>query len=215
MDKNFFKKILTVGAMTVSSVATRAEGLKTPDKDSSVTKKANENVFSDSTIKTKAELPLAPGENYREIIVDKEIAGIKVESILLIPTDDTTKDVYLVEFSGKDKNMIDKEIRALEAMGLKPASSEYLEKVNMPAFKKVGQSIKIIDKIYQEAENLGQGKKHISVNVNDVIDIRNPIKVQSTEIKAMTELGSTSDYATLAYKEKTVANFADGLVKNK
>jgi hypothetical protein len=61
--------------------------------------------------------------------------------------------------------------------------------------------VKAIDVIYKEGENLGQTRP-ILVKENTVVNIRNAQGIQSTELESMQKLGTTFDYATIAYKDK-------------
>lgn len=197
-----FKKFLTIAAVTGASLTAKAEGNKNLS-DSAHLKNKTEQASNptDSLFSSEANT-LKPGEKFKEIIVGKEFAGIKVESMVLIPSTDTTKEVYLVSFSGEGDNLIGKELLALKNLGLKPASRNYFNQINPEAFKKVRQSVKAIDRVYSETEDLGQGNTPIPVKVNETIDVKNQFREQTTEVGAMNSLGTTFEYVTIAYKEK-------------
>ncbi len=160
----------------------------------------------DSTKNTGEEDPintLKPGEKFRQVPVNMELGGIKAEGMILIPMPgDTTKNYYLIKFSGEGENLIGKILAALKALNLKPGSGELLKYINDEAFRKAGKSVMAIDKIYTEAENLGQNQ-FVLVNENRTVMILNALKnIQTTEIRSMTQYGTTIDYAIFVTGEK-------------
>lgn len=206
-----FKKII-LGAGAVAAVGSAKAHEKSPEK-----------ITTDSTISKQIEDPvngpLKPGEKFRIIRETKQFDGLTLDGKLLLPImSDTTKEFYIVKFSGEGKNMIGKELEALKSMGLTPAPEKYLSEINPEAFKAAGSSVKAIDITKREAENLGQGA-HALVKENDVVTVRNALnQINSMEIKAMEAVGGITDYATIAYKNKdksTTANYSDGLTSNK
>lgn len=214
-----FKEIFGLGAAVVAGAGAHAEGVNNNVKDKVVTDSTQEAKMKGPTdsLATTAQI-LKADEKFREIPVSKEVGGIKIEGMILIPMpSDTTREYYIVQSSGEGSNLIGKELAALESLGLKPASGKYLDEINPEAFRKAGQNVKAIDVTFEEGENLGQTRP-MMVKENTVILVRNPIRTQSTEVKAMEELGTSLDYATIVYKDKKdnkTVNFQDMASNNK
>lgn len=203
LNKYKRKLFLTLGLTTLlAPMSASGENKSISEKafSDSVQTSDVKKIFRDST-QNNIDNVLKPGEKFRLLPEKIDVAGLTVEGRLLVATKETTKEVYLIKFSGEGEDLIGKELEALKALGLKPAPQKFLDEINTEAFNAAGKNLKVIDILDREAENLGQSRNML-VKENTVISIRNPVRTQTTEVGVMKDLGTTFDYATIAYRDK-------------
>jgi hypothetical protein len=206
-SKPWWKKAVTTLAFGLTGLFATAKG--TDSTNVSMEK------MGDKTVATK-NLEMKKLQMFQE---QQEVAGIKLDGKVAVPTSDTTKEVFFLSFTGEDNdpNAIENMRAAVKELGYELGDDQLLALTLREHGMKLAKMIRSgisLEKSHSEgddtrSQNIERDNVAPEHQVFSTID---PLgRINRAEKQAIRDLGAGYDYSVLVYKKKDskTANYND------